>query len=220
MDIANSSFKRKRKLNDFLDDSSDVKLTDNNDTGTIQPHQSNIPFLEVMIHHQFPDIALVSPLCYSNSIAYYIPSDQRIDFGTTAQAGFEIDLLRNELICALMYRLEGKHINEFDRTTYIQLVMIWKLDKFKKFHLATHLIAHDKYQIWDRDRLKVLTEHHKLFSIQHDSVEKTWLMHDITVLMTSVNVTREEECYKLDITISETNVKNDTQKPQYIDMDR
>jgi hypothetical protein len=44
-------------------------------------------------------------------------------------------------------------------------------------------------------------------------------MHDNTVLMTSLNVTREE-CYKLEMTISEGSIKDDTQRPHYIDMDK
>jgi hypothetical protein len=47
------------------------------------------------------------------------------------------------------------------------------------------------------------------------------LIHDNTVLITRMNVTREEECYKLEITVAESSIENnDTQRPYYIDLDR
>jgi hypothetical protein len=45
-------------------------------------------------------------------------------------------------------------------------------------------------------------------------------MHDNTVLMTRMKATLEEEYYKLEMIMSETNIKYDTQRLLYIDMDR
>jgi hypothetical protein len=46
-----------------------------------------------------------------------------------------------------------------------------------------------------------LAECYELFDMQHGSIEETWLMHDNTVLMTSLNVTHEAERYKLEMII-------------------
>jgi hypothetical protein len=219
MDITNDLFKRKRKLNDFLDNSSDVKLT-NSDAGTIQIHQNGTPSeVKLMIYHECLGIELVSPLCYSNGATYDIPPNQRIDFDSVMQTKFNIDLSRNEFICALMYKLMGKNTNKHHKTTYTHLVTVWKIDKFKRFHLVLHLIEHDKDQVWDRDRLKRLAEHCKLFSTQHDPIKERWLLHNGTRLMTSVNASCEEKYYKLEMTLSSTTT-TDTQRPWYIDMDR
>jgi hypothetical protein len=45
------------------------------------------------------------------------------------------------------------------------------------------------------------------------------LMRDNTVLMTRANTTCEGECYKLKMTISETNIRNDTLSIGYFGMD-
>jgi hypothetical protein len=82
------------------------------------------------------------------------------------------------------------------------------------------LIEHDKNSVWNRDKLLQLTERYKPVNIQYDSIEETYLMHDNTVLMTSVNVTQEEECYRLEMTLSEGSVKDDTRRLHYFDVDR
>jgi hypothetical protein len=64
--------------------------------------------------------------------------------------------------------------------------------------------------------LEDLAEYYKLFNMQYDLIEDTWLMRDNTVLMTSLNITREPEWYKLKMTISRTSIKYDTQRLRYI----
>jgi hypothetical protein len=65
-----------------------------------------------------------------------------------------------------------------------------------------------------------LVWYHKLYDIQHISTEKTYLMCDNTVLMTRVNATRKGECYKLEMIISETDIKDNTWRPWRFDVDR
>jgi hypothetical protein len=220
MYVTDDLFKKKRKLEEFLDDLFYMELTDSSDVGIKQSrHNGASSKVKLMIHHQCPGIELVSSLYYSDGEAYYIPRAQRIDFGTTVQAGFNIDLSRSEFICALMYEIKRKNTNEFNEATCTQLVMIWKVDKFKKIRLIQRLIEHDKGRVWDRDKLMELTNRYESYDIQHDSIEETWLMRDYTVLMIGVNVTRGA-WYELEMTISETSIKDNTQRPQYIDVDR
>jgi hypothetical protein len=54
-----------------------------------------------------------------------------------------------------------------------------------------------------------LDKHYELANIQHVTIEATWLMHDSTVLMSSLSAICEEECYKLEMTISEASIKDD-----------
>jgi hypothetical protein len=61
-----------------------------------------------------------------------------------------------------------------------------------------------------------LAKHYELFDIQDGPFEDTWLMDDNRVLMTRLNATRKKECYKLEMTISETNIKDDTERPAYL----
>jgi hypothetical protein len=197
--------------------------TDSSDIESIQSCQNDPPSkVELTIHHQFPGTELVSPVYASKGATCYLSPDQSVDIGSTAQVGFNINLSQSESIGALMYKLQRKNTNEFDgdEAACIQFVIIWKVDDSKEFCVASFLIEHDKGCAWDRDGLMKLAEHYSAFNIQHGPVEETWLMHDNTVLMTSLSVTHEEECCELEMTISETSIKDDTQRLLYIDMDR
>jgi hypothetical protein len=126
-----------------------------------------------------------------------------------------------------MYRLQRKNVdqsNEEDisseeEATCIQLVMIWEIDSPKEFHVDSYLIEHDKGHVWNGDRLMKLASKYELVDIRHSLIEDTYLMHDNTVLMTSWNTTHEEERYKLEMTISEASIKDDSRRPWYIDVD-
>jgi hypothetical protein len=98
--------------------------------------------------------------------------------------------------------------------------VIWKVNSSKEFYVYSSLIEYDKSHVWDRDKLTKMTEYCKMFNIQHCPIEETYLMHDNKVLMTRLDVTREAECYKLEMTISEASINKDTQRPRYVDMDR
>jgi hypothetical protein len=198
------------------------------DVDTIQPRQNDTPSkVKLIIHHQFPGIELISSLCYSDGAVCHSSPDQRVDVGSTTQTGFNIDTVQNKSIGVLMYNLHKKNTvqsNEkaisSEETTCIQLVVIWEVNRSKEFYVVSHLIEHDKSLVWNRDRLMKLAERYNAHHIQHDSIEDTWIIHDYTVLMTRVNVVCEEECYKLEMTISEASIRDDTQIPRYTGMDK
>jgi hypothetical protein len=184
-----------------------------------------LPGMVLIIHHQFPGIELVSPLYYSDGICY-LPPDQRIDAGSSMKAGFHIDI-GDESICALMYTLQRKHTNQYNEDTiskeearFIQLVVIWKANIFEVFYLFSHLIEYDKDCVWDEDKLTKLVRHHESSDIQYSPIEDTWLMHDDTVLMIRLDKVSKEGCCKIEMTISKTNIKDDTLRLQHIDMDK
>jgi hypothetical protein len=196
---------------------------DTSNTDTIQLHRNSAPSkVKLMIHHQFSGVELLSPLCYSNGATCCLSPEQRIDANSTMQIDFNVDPAREESIGVLMYKLQRKNTDQSDedKATCIQFVIIWKANNSEGFRLVSRLIEHDKSHVLDRNELMKLIRYHKVFNIQHEPVEKTWLIHDNVVLMTRVNITYEEECYKLEITISEGNMKDDTQRPLCIDMDK
>jgi hypothetical protein len=175
-----------------------------------------------MIHHQFPDIELVSPI-YANRFARCdLRPGQNVNAGSVMQTCIKFNPKRNNPIGILMYKLKRKNTDKSnEEATCIQLVMIWKVNKSKSFDAASLLIEHDKFQTWNRHKLMKLTEVvYKPYNIQQCPVEETWLLHNNMVLNTRVNITHEERCYKLEMTVSETSVKDDTQRPLYIDVDR
>jgi hypothetical protein len=205
-----------------------TSIRDTGDVDIIQLHKNDtLSKAKLMIHHQFPGVVLVSPLYYSDNEAYHLSLDQRVDVGSTIQADFNIDFAQDESIGALMYKLQRKNTDQSDEDnifneeeTCIQFFIVWKVNSSKEFYVVSFLIEHDKDRVWNRDGLMKLAERCKQFNMQHGLIEDTWLMRGNTVLMTRMNVTCEEECYKLKVIISETNIKDDTQKPLYIDVDR
>jgi hypothetical protein len=115
-----------------------------------------------------------------------------------------------------MYKLQRKNIDQSsedpafstNEMTCVQLVIIWKVNNSREFYIFSDLIEHDKCRLWDRDRLMKLAKWYKLYDIQHVPIEESWSMHDNTVLMKRVNITREAEYYKLDMTIYEASIKD------------
>jgi hypothetical protein len=212
-------------FNSLFDDTS----TDGSDTDTIQPSQDDAPSkMKLIIHNQFPGIELTFPVYAGRHVTCHSLPDQSINVDSTIQVDFNINTTQYMPTGVLMYKLQRKATDQSNEdvtsseneATCIQLIIIWKINSFKEFFTASYLLEHKKDYFWDRNELLRLNEHYKLTNIQHGIIENTWLMHDNTVLMTSLNVTHEEEYYKLKMTISEESVKDDTQRPRYIDVDR
>jgi hypothetical protein len=196
--------------------------TDNNNVDSIQSRRSYAAVeVKLIIHHQFPGIELVSPVYARDGATCYLLPDQRLDVGSTTQAGFKLDFPYECSTDILMYKLRRKNIDQSDdEAIYTQFFMIWEIDSFRRFRAASYLIEHDEGNVWNEDKLMELVENYRKHQIQHVPIEETWLMRDNTVLMTCLNVTCEEECYKLEMTISEASIRDDTRRPQYIDVDR
>jgi hypothetical protein len=201
--------------------------TDSSDTGTIQPRQNVAPSkVNLVIHHQFPGIELVSPVYACNGAKRHLSLKKRVAVGSTVQASFNIDPTQDESIGSLMYELRNtKQLNKDvmsseDEVRCIRLFINWNVNHSKEFCVFSDIIEHDKGHIWNRDKLIELVEHYRLYDIQHAPVEVTYLMYDNRVLMTKVNVVYEEECYKLEMTISKTSIRDDTWRLCYFDMDR
>jgi hypothetical protein len=187
-------------------------------TGIIQTRQNDASSkMKLTICHQLSGIQLVSPV-YVGYGTCYLPPDQRVDVGFTTQVGFDIN--PDQGLGILMYKLERKNMDEFDEVTCVQIVIVWRVCTSGEFCIVSDLIEHDKDSIWDRDRLIRLANCYTLFNMQRGPIEETYLMNDNTVLMTRVNATREGGCYKLVMTISETSIRDDTQRPRYMDVDR
>jgi hypothetical protein len=226
-DIADESFKRKKRRIYLSNDSFDMKLADNSDTNITQLRQNVAPSKVILkLHHQFSDIGLVSPLYHVNGATCYLSPIQRVDVGSTMQAGFNIDPNQKESTGALMYKIEREDtcqpikeaISSEDKVTCTQLLIVWKIDSHKGFRAALDLIKHDKSRVWNRDELMVLAGRCRLFNA-YSTIERTWSMHDNRVLMASLNAALEEEYYRLETIIYEGSIEDNARMPQYIDMD-
>jgi hypothetical protein len=205
------------------DDSFDMGSTDSSDASTIEPVNDVPSKVKLILHHQLPGIELVSPVYAGDGVECYLSPDQTVDIGSTTQAEFNINLTQDEPIGILMYELKKQvhkdAISNEDETTCIRFYIVWKFNNVKEFCLFSDMIEYDQGCIWDRDRLIRLARRYKTVNI-HVPIEETYLMRDNTELMKKVNLTREEECYKIEITISEESRDEYTWRLEYIDVDR
>jgi hypothetical protein len=178
--------------------------------------------VKLMIDHQFPDIELISPIHAGKGATCYPSHDQRVDAGSTTQARFSFNPTRMVSMGALMYKVQRKHNDQSneDKTTCTQLFIIWEAKGSKEFRVVSDMIEHDQSYVWNRVGLMKLAERYELYNIKHRPIEETYLMYNNTVLMTSLNLTREDGCYKIELTLSETSMKGNTQRPWCIDLDR
>jgi hypothetical protein len=204
-----------------------MELADGSHIGITQSLQDSAPSeVKLIIHNQCPGIELVSPMYVSNGAICHLSLDQRVDVGSTMQVSFSINHDQIESIGALMYKLQKKNTEQSsdniifskDEAIYIQLLIIWKVNNSSKEICAVSRLI-EKDCIWDRDRLMELVERYILLSIQCGPTEDTWLMRDNTVLMTSLSIAREVY-YKVEMTISKTSIRDDTQRIRYIGLYR
>jgi hypothetical protein len=177
--------------------------------------------VKLIIYHQYDGIELISPAYAGRGATCHLLPNQKVDVGSTAQAGFNIEPDPVLSIGALMYKLRRKDTDQTDEeTTYIQLFVVWKTYNFRRPHVYSFLMEHDEDRVWDGDELAKLAGWHAVYYMQHNHIEDTWLIYDNRVLMKKVHVTREEKCYKLEITITEGSINKDTRRPEYFDMGR
>jgi hypothetical protein len=190
-------------------------------TDSTQSHQKEtLSEINLIIHHQFPDIKLASPVYLCHNATHRPSFDKQVNSGHTMKANLKLNLSRKG-ISALMYKLQGKNTaSEKDNETCVQLVIIWKIDSSKEISVISDLMEHEKDRIWYRYKLQKLVEYYKLFDIQHCPIEETYLLHDNTVLMTTLNASHKEGCYEIEMTISKTSINDNTTRIRYIELDR
>jgi hypothetical protein len=161
----------------------------------------------LIIHNQFPGVELVSPGCNGRGTECYLSPDQKVGVGATTQVGFSIDPSSTHVFGVLEHELQGEGI---------RLIVDWEVFRPDKCHARSTLVEPESTVSWGVFELVDLYENRGPDDIKHAPIE-TYLMSDNRVLMTKMNLNREEECCKLEITISETSIRNEyTQRPQCI----
>jgi hypothetical protein len=176
--------------------------------------------LKLMIRNLCPSIKLTYPVYVSNDATCYLSPDQTVNVGSTTQAGFKNNLFCKNSSGALLYMIQRKNTHGRNEVTCTQFLIAWEVRGSGELFIALDLIEHDKNRTLDKNGLAKLAKDQRGFNIQCGLIEDTWIMHDNTVLMTRVNVIRETKCYRLEMTISEASVKDDTQRPRYIGLNR
>jgi hypothetical protein len=188
-------------------------------TGTKQQYKNSIPSkVKLMIHNQFPGVELISPVYAGKGARCYTSPDRKVYSGSTVRVGFKNHPFYKGFSGALLYKLQKKHTYDVSCT---RLLMAWEVRESGELFIVSHLIGYDKGRGWNKNRLAKLMKRHRIVAdMRHGPIEDAWLMYDNTVLMARVDVIRERAYYKLEMTISEGSINEDTRRPWYIDMRR
>jgi hypothetical protein len=185
--------------------------------------------MNLEIHNRCLGVELIDPLYFSDGAVCHMPLDQKVTTGGTLDTVFKINLNRLAYEGALICRLRKKGTNpdqqsDTDTTNidknwsnHVQLLVGWKLERFKEPRVYMLLVEHGEKLVWDKDKL---SEQHNEFrgrlNAHHGSIESTWLMEDNSVLRLALDGVGNRE-YGIKITISEANQGDHTSVPIWIE---
>jgi hypothetical protein len=175
----------------------------------------------IIVHNQCSNFELISPAYFGQDITWHIPLDQKVDANTMTRISFKNNLVKHDFTAVLTYKLQRKNsyksnnqsstVDTTDASS-LQLLVIWRSDYFHEFYVNVILIKHSSIIAWDEAKMKMI--HHIYSDIikrRGRMIEKTWLLDDDTVLMTTPR--RGEEGCTLEIAISKGARKDDSIEP-------
>jgi hypothetical protein len=126
------------------------------------------PAMKVEIHNKSSDIELVDPLYFSDGAICYDPLDQKVAPHGMLSVAFRVNLTRitfkGVLICRLRKGINSNQQSSADATNidekwsnYVQLLVGWKVDRFKGPRVYMLLGEHGEKLTWTEDKLKKTT---------------------------------------------------------------
>jgi hypothetical protein len=173
--------------------------------------------ISLNIHNQFQGFNLTSPVSFIHGGRWHVAPSQEIDVNAIMRSHLRFDSEQDILEGALVYRVPRQYA-EFDESAQeklkdIQLLVVWRVEYARAFHVRALLVEHDK----DLDEDKLWQLHQKywhLLETQVETIENDWLLNDATALKTAVNVMNEG--HRWDISISE-GIGDNVNRPLWID---
>jgi hypothetical protein len=193
--------------------------------------------MAMMIHNQYLDMELVSPVYFYDCGTHYAYPVERTNSGSTMKVDFRFDSAEARGI--LMYKVQRKetigsdHPFDIDAKAIeevskrMRLLVAWKIERFRWPKVRIMLVEYDNEPIMNEDKLVQL--HDKIYAIpfrvydwtlQKDGIyESKWLMCDNTALMVTCELMRKESL-ALKITISKGFKDELTIRPIWIDSTR
>jgi hypothetical protein len=177
--------------------------------------------VEVNIHNQCSDFKLTDGDCFSDGADWNMWPDMEVMAGNMIKADLMPFLAVFEGI--LIYELLRKHVDPSDQTksTLNLLLVAWKSEGYKKFHVLVQLIECNVWPYWYNFKPE---EYYQRYASQlctyTDPIEDTWLIHDGTVLTTRLELDFTQRDGVLNIVISEGIRDDHTKRPEWINLKR
>jgi hypothetical protein len=181
------------------------------------------------VHNQYPDMKLVSPICFCNRGRRYKYRIKKTDTGAMMKYDLKFDFDQDTLEGILMHEIQRKEnersnhqssintaytktIEEASKMT--RLLVAWKIDRSGGSKVRIILVECDDKLVLNEDKLAQLYE--KINDIPPGYHAITWLMCDNTVLETTYEI-EQKTGIELKITISEGDKDENTKSALWID---
>jgi hypothetical protein len=200
--------------------------------------------MDVTVHNRYPDIELVSPICFYNHEKRYECLIEKTGVGTMMKTSFRIEM--NELSGGILaYKVQRKGNTKSDcqpntdttsteaiedASKIMRLLVTWKENDSRDLIIRMLLVEHDNELVLNEDKLEQL--YNKVNDIpselynwilkydDDDGIYKsTWLMCDNTVLKAACELIYEKG-RELKVIISEGVRNLDDMKPLWVDSTR
>jgi hypothetical protein len=189
--------------------------------------------MDVTIHNQHPNIDLAVLVYFCDGGTYNERPVERMDIDAMINIGFQFGLDKlpyGILMCQV--QKNGNTMSDHqpnadttstkaveDTSKMMQLLVTWKIERFREPKVHIVLVEHDSKLVLDEDKLARLYDKiDDWFSRHYSTSKSTWLVCDNIVLEASVEV--HEEDLELKIIISEGVRNTDNMKPMWIDSTR
>jgi hypothetical protein len=189
--------------------------------------------MDVVVHNQYSDIGLTSPVYFCNHGKYYEYPVERTNGGVMMKIGFRFDFdkLSGGI---LMYEVQRKgnirsdHQSSTDTTStetgkdtsMMRLLVTLKAESFEEPRVHIILAEHDNVLALNEDKLIQLCDKvSDQFSRYYNASRYTWLICDDKVLKATYALVNGKDL-ELKINISESVKNKDTMKPIWIDSER
>jgi hypothetical protein len=188
--------------------------------------------LNVIIHNQYLNIELISPVYFCNHGTYYEYPSKKTNDNVMMKTSFRFDPKQDKPGGILMYEIQRKereisgpqssvdttYTNIIKETSkMIRLLVTWRIQNLKEPKVYITLIRHDDESILNEDKLVQLYKNTDAMS--SSPCGYTWLVGDNALLNVEYKYMRKED-RELEITISEEFSHFHATKPRWIDPER
>jgi hypothetical protein len=173
--------------------------------------------MKVNIRNQCSNFKLINRKYFENNMNWNKYPDEAIDAGSMTSADLTSNWATFEGV--IMYQLQRKWTKHDGqpRSTVTLLFIAWKSDGYKGLCVRVHLIGYDKQIKWNRIKLKEYYQRYaNQLSTYNGPIRDTWLMPNITVLMTELKLDLTQRDSVLNIAISEGTSDDYIREPERI----
>jgi hypothetical protein len=184
----------------------------------------------MIVHNQYPDIKLVSPVYLCNHGTYYTYPVRKTNAGTMMEIEFRSDPDQNKIDGILMYKMQRKrktrsnHRSIIDKvieeaSKMMRLLVIWRIECSGEPKVNIMLIEYNNEFVLNEDRLAQFYEEVNDIPSGYDLPICTWLVCNNTVLKVEYRLVRKA-VLESNIIIYKGAEDKHTMKPIWIDSTR